>query len=450
MGKLFGTDGIRGIANEELTPWLCYQLGRAGAYVLTKESKSTPTIVVGKDTRLSGDLLELALTAGMCSVGAKVFLAGVIPTPGIAYLVRKNQYDAGVVISASHNPYGDNGIKFFSNEGYKLRDDLEEEIEDLILNNFDSIKNPTPDMIGTKVYKYDLLYDYVDYLKTTVDGLDLSDLDIILDCANGATYKAAPEIFHRLNSDPYVLFNSPSGKNINENCGSTHMETLISTVKEKGADIGIAYDGDGDRCLFVDEKGNLVDGDQVLSIIGNYLKEENRLNNNGFVATVMSNLGLFIMGEEEKIKIEKTKVGDRYVLEEMLNKNYNLGGEQSGHVIFLDYNTTGDGILTSLQLLKIMKEKNISLSELNTKMKVMPQVLVNAIVSNEKKDEYLENQKIKEETEKLTALFEGKGRVLVRPSGTEPLIRVMIEGNDLELLEKEANRLKDLIEAELN
>lgn len=449
MGRLFGTDGVRGVANTELTIELAYKLGQAGAYVLTKETHHQPIILVGRDTRISGNMLESALVAGICSVGAKAIKIGVVPTPAVAYLTRKYKADAGVVISASHNPVKYNGIKFFNSEGYKLRDELEEEIEGIILDHTEELPTPIGDEVGTIVEEPNALNEYVDFLKSTVD-VDLKGLKIAVDCANGAAYMAGPKVLEALGAELIVIGNEPNGCNINKNCGSTHMEGLQEMVKANKVDLGLAFDGDADRCLAVDENGNLVDGDQIMAICGLQMKKENTLTGNTIVATVMSNLGLFIMAEKNGLNIEKTKVGDRYVLEEMLKDNYKLGGEQSGHIIFLDYNTTGDGILTALQLLSVMKKTGKKLSELASVMEVLPQVLVNAKVSNDKKYSYLENEKIKKAIEELEAKFAGEGRVLIRPSGTEPLVRVMIEGKDEKVLKDEAEKLAELIKAELN
>lgn len=445
MGKYFGTDGVRGIANTELSPELVYKLGRAGAYVLTKENHHTAKIIVGMDTRISGDMLESALVAGMCSVGAKVISLGIVPTPAVAHLVRKYNADAGVVISASHNPVKDNGIKFFNNKGFKLKDELEEEIEDIMINYIDDIPRPTGINVGVREISESAVDDYVEFLKSTTD-ISLDGLKVAIDCANGATYKAAPIVLSELGAEVIAIHREPDGTNINLNCGSTHMESLIEFVKENKADVGIAFDGDGDRCLAVDENGEIVDGDQIMAICGNYLKENGNLKNDTIVATVMSNLGLFIMGREKNIKIEKTKVGDRYVLERMLEKGDTLGGEQSGHIIFLEHNTTGDGILTAIKLLSIIKKSNKKLSELKAIMEILPQVLVNARVDSKKKNAYLSNGIIKTEIEKLERKFSQDGRVLVRASGTEPIVRVMIEGRDKEVLEKEAQKLASLIE----
>ncbi len=450
MGKLFGTDGVRGIANKELTPELALNIGKAGAYVLTKENKHAPKIIVGMDTRISGDMLEAALTAGMCSLGATVYIAGVIPTPGIAYLVRKYNLDAGVVISASHNPMQDNGIKFFNSDGYKLPDCLELEIENIIFNELDSLPRPTNAEVGRKIICDNALNDYIDFLHSTVEGTSFKGMKIALDCANGATHSAAKTIFEKMGANVTVIHNEPDGTNINLNCGSTHMESLVETVKKNNLDIGIAFDGDGDRCLFVDENGKIVEGDEIMSICVNYLKEKGKLKNNTLVATVMSNLGLFVMGEKLGINIEKTGVGDRYVLERMLEKDFVFGGEQSGHIIFLEHNTTGDGILTGLKVVSILAESGKTLSEANCYMEVLPQALVNAKVDNDKKYLYLENSEINKEIEILESKFAGEGRVLIRPSGTEPLVRVMIEGKDKAVIEKEARKLADLIESLLS
>lgn len=449
MGKLFGTDGVRGVANKDLTADLAFKLGRAGAYVLTKTKKHEAKILVGMDTRISGDMLESALIAGICSVGAHAISAGIIPTPAVAYLVRKYNLDAGVVISASHNPVEDNGIKFFNGDGYKLSDDLENEIENIIQNDMDSIPSPTGIKIGTKQICEEALNDYIELLKgTTTEKFD--GITVAIDCANGASYKAAPIALMELGANVRVIHNEPDGTNINNNCGSTHIQDLIDFVKESKADVGFAFDGDADRCLAVDENGDLIDGDQIIAICGINMKAKNKLTNNTIVSTIMSNLGLLMMGQKNDINIEQTKVGDRYVLERMLQKNYNLGGEQSGHVIFLDYNTTGDGIITAIQVLTAIKKSGKKLSELKNVMEVLPQVLVNAKVDNSKKNLYTADEQIKEAIQKLENKFSGEGRVLIRPSGTEPVIRVMIEGKDKDILQKAADALAALIESRLS
>lgn len=449
MGKLFGTDGVRGIANQELTIEMAYKLGQAGAYVLTKEKKHKPTILIGRDTRISGEMLEAALIAGICSVGANAVSIGIVPTPAVAYLTRLYNADAGVVISASHNPVEYNGIKFFNNKGYKLSDQLEEEIEDIILNDSEKLEFPIGTKIGRVKHKKESITDYIEYAKSVID-INLEGMKIVIDCANGASYVSAPETLRQLGAEIFIIHNEPDGTNINKKCGSTHMEDLQQFVKQVGADIGLAFDGDADRCLAVDEQGNMVDGDQIMAICGLYMKNKGLLKQDTIVATVMSNLGLFIMGKDKNMNIEQTKVGDRYVLEKMIEKGYNLGGEQSGHIIFLDENTTGDGLLTSIHLLDALKHSDKKLSELANVMEVLPQVLINAKVSNENKYNYLEDKVIEEEIKKLEDKFHGEGRVLIRPSGTEPLIRVMIEGKDKEVLTEEANSLAGLIENRLN
>ncbi|MDR3238977.1 MAG: phosphoglucosamine mutase [Clostridiales bacterium] len=449
MGKLFGTDGVRGIANRELTPELAFQLGRAGAYALTKEMRHVPKIIVGLDTRISGGMLEAALTAGMCSMGARVFHAGVIPTPGIAYLVRQYALDAGVMISASHNPMQDNGIKFFNRAGYKLKDELENEIENLIESGLESLPSPTGAQVGVCENRAEAVADYEAFLKSTVDGLDLSGMKVAVDCANGATYQTAPKTLQDLGADVFPLFNEPDGLNINLNCGSTHMESLVDFVKKHHMDIGLALDGDGDRLLCVDEKGAVLDGDQIISICAQQLKNMGKLKKNAIAVTVMSNMGLLLL-ERKGFLVEKTDVGDRYVLENMLKNGYNLGGEQSGHIIFLDYNTTGDGMITALQLLRMMKEQNAPLSALNTVMEVMPQSLVNARVNSENKSHYMSTPKIQKMIQSLEEKYADEGRVFIRPSGTEPVIRVMIEGRGAAEIEKDAREMAALLEECLN
>ncbi|MTI68512.1 MAG: phosphoglucosamine mutase [Firmicutes bacterium] len=447
MGKLFGTDGVRGIANKELTVELAYKLGRAGAYVLTKNKKNAK-IIVGMDTRISGDMLEAALISGICSVGVDVLSVGVVPTPAVACLTRIYEADAGVVISASHNPVEYNGIKFFNSKGYKLNDDIENEIEDIILNKLDLKENPVGKDVGQKMTVKNAIKEYIEYLEETID-VDFKGLKIAMDCGNGASYQAAPKLIEKLGADVEVIHATPNGVNINVECGSTNPEMVQHLVLETGADIGISFDGDADRLIAVDEMGNIVDGDHILAICGKHLKDKGKLKNNTVVATVMSNMGLDICFKEESIDIVKTKVGDRYVLEEMSKNGYSLGGEQSGHIIFLDHNTTGDGLLTALKLISVIKETNKSLSELAHVMKSLPQVLVNAKVSNDKKKEYLKDDTIKEEINKLEKRLDGEGRVFIRPSGTEPLVRVMIEGKDEEEINKMAKDLADLIEERL-
>ncbi len=448
MGRLFGTDGVRGVANEELTVELAFKLGQAGAYVLTEESKK-PKFIIGKDTRISGDMLESALAAGLCSVGAEVILVGVIPTPAVAYLTRLYKADAGIVISASHNPMEYNGIKFFNNKGFKLSDEIEEKIESLILDNYDEIKLSVGEDIGRIVYKNDGVNDYREFAKSTIPT-KLDGIKIAVDCANGASSVTAKNVLTDLGAEVFVINDTPNGVNINKNCGSTHMEQLCECVKKVGADIGIAFDGDADRVLATDENGNIVDGDKIMAICALDMKESGKLNDNVIVATVMSNLGLFIMADEKGLEVKKTKVGDRYVLEEMYKNNYSIGGEQSGHIIVLEHNTTGDGLVTALQLLSVVKKSGKKVSELASVMEVLPQVLINARVKTENKNAYTENQEIMTEIAKIEEEFSGNGRVLIRPSGTEPLVRVMIEGKDIKVITERAEKLAKLIEEKLS
>ena len=448
MARLFGTDGVRGVANTELTGDLAFKLGRAGAYVLTKEKKHAPRILVAMDTRISGDMLESALVAGICSVGAHAVVAGVIPTPAVAYLVRHYRLDAGVMISASHNPVEYNGIKFFDNQGYKLSDELEDEIEDIMMSRPEILPSPTGIGLGTKGYAEEALDDYLAFLtKTTTEKF--GGIKVALDCANGAAYKAAPLAMLDLGAQLCIIHNEPDGTNINDKCGSTHMDDLKAMVVENGADIGFAFDGDADRCLAVDEKGNLIDGDKILAICGLDMKQRGCLKKDTIVGTVMSNLGLTMMGRENGIEILQTAVGDRYVLERMLADGYNIGGEQSGHVIFLDYNSTGDGVLTAIQLLSVLKRSGKKASELADVMQVLPQVLVNARVNNAKKNSYMDDEVVRKGIEELEQEFSQDGRVLIRTSGTEPLVRVMIEGKDIEKMDKAARKLASLIEERL-
>ena len=445
MGRLFGTDGVRGVANEELTPTLAMQLGQAGAYVLSKENKHKPTIMVGCDTRISGDMLANALMAGACSVGANAVYVGVLPTPAVAYLTKKYKVDAGVVISASHNPVEFNGIKFFDGNGYKLPDSLEDEIEAVIRSGMKDIKFPIGSGVGKIKYRTDAMEEYVNHAVQSVKA-DLTNLKIVVDCAEGAAFYTYVEALKELGAEIIAIHNNPDGSNINANCGSTHMEELRARVVYEKADIGLAFDGDADRLLAVDEDGRVVDGDQIMAIVGNHMRNQGKLKNDTIVVTVMSNLGFFLMAEEKGIKAEQTKVGDRYVLERMREIGASLGGEQSGHVIFLDENTTGDGLLSALHLLQVLVDTGKPLSELAKVMDVLPQALVNAKVPNHKKERYMEYPEIASAIGKLNDMFAGEGRVLIRPSGTEPLVRVMIEGKDQKLIEKEARKLADLIQ----
>lgn len=445
MARLFGTDGVRGVANEELTPQLAMQLGQAGAYVLTKENAHKPTIMVGCDTRISGDMLANALMAGVCSVGANAVYVGVVPTPAVAYLTKKYKVDAGVVISASHNPVEFNGIKFFDGEGYKLPDAMEDEIEALIKSDMSGIKFPIGSGVGKIKYRTDAREEYINHAIQSVP-VDLNGMKIVVDCAEGASFYTSVEALKELGAEVVAIHNNPDGTNINANCGSTHMEELKARVVYENAQVGLAFDGDADRLLAVDEKGRQVDGDQIMAIVGNYMKSHGKLKGDTIVVTVMSNLGFNIMCKENDIHAEVTKVGDRYVLERMKEIDASLGGEQSGHVIFLDENTTGDGLLSALHLLEVMVETKKPLSELAGIMEVLPQALVNAKVPNHKKEKYMEYPEIASAIEELTAKFAGEGRVLIRPSGTEPKVRVMIEGKDQKMIEEEAVKLANLIQ----
>ena len=445
MARLFGTDGVRGVANEELTPLLAMQLGQAGATVLTRENEHGPTIMVGCDTRISGDMLANALMAGICSVGANAVYVGVIPTPAVAYLTKKYKVEAGVVISASHNPVEFNGIKFFDGNGYKLPDSLEDEIEALIRNGMHGVEFPTGTMVGKIKYRTDAKEEYINHAVQTVP-VDLTGMKIVVDCAEGAAHYTSVEALRELGAAVVPIHNMPDGTNINANCGSTHMEELQARVVYEKADVGLAFDGDADRLLAVDEKGEIVDGDQIMGIVGVHMRDQGKLKKDTIVATVMSNLGFFKMGEREHLNMEQTKVGDRYVLERMREIGASLGGEQSGHIIFLDENTTGDGLLSALHLLQVMVDTKKPLSELAKIMTVMPQALINAKVPNHKKDRYMEYPEIAKAIDELNRKFDGEGRVLIRPSGTEPKVRVMIEGKDQEMIEKEAKKLADLIQ----
>lgn len=448
MSRIFGTDGVRGIANSELTVQLAYSLGRAGAHVLT-EGAHRPKILVGMDTRISGDMLEAALVAGILSVGAEAVCLGVVPTPAVAYLTRKYGADAGVVISASHNPVEYNGIKFFNKDGFKLSDELEDRIQGLIENGFKGVPVPTGAMVGKKQIVDNATDEYVAFAKSTIDG-DLSGLKIAIDCANGAAYKTSEIALKELGAEVFVIHNNPDGVNINKNCGSTHPEDLMKFVVENNCDLGLAFDGDADRCLAVDEKGTLINGDFMMCISAKHLKEIGKLNKDTVVVTVMSNLGLDIALKEENIKTVKTKVGDRYVLEEMQKGSYSIGGEQSGHVIFLDFNTTGDGLVSGLQLAAVVKKSGKTLSELAAMMTELPQVLVNAKVPNDKKDIHIKDAEIAQEIKNMEEKLAGSGRVLIRPSGTEPLVRVMLEGKVQSELDEMANSLAKMIEDKAN
>ena len=425
MGRIFGTDGARGIANKELTVDLALSIGRAAAVVLTNEDVKHPTFLIGKDTRVSGDMLEGALVAGLTSVGANVIILGVVPTPAVAYLVKKFNADAGIMISASHNPFEFNGIKLFNEEGFKLPD----EIEDIILD-----KEHTPDLsfggdIGKVSYNKNATDMYIEHIKSTIEG-DLSGLEIAIDCSNGSSSVTAEKLFTSLGAKVHILSAEPDGTNINQDCGSTHMENLMDYVRKNGLQAGLAFDGDADRCLAVDEKGNMVDGDFLIAICADDMHRRGVLKGNAVVGTVMTNMGFQKFCEEKGLRFEATKVGDRYVLEEMQLSGYNIGGEQSGHIIFSDYATTGDGQLTGVQLMSIMKRRNETLSEMAKVMKRYPQVLINVKISNEMKPKFYTDKAIKAEVKQVTDILGSRGRILVRVSGTEPLVRVMLEGED--------------------
>ena len=445
MGKYFGTDGVRGVANSELTPELAFKLGRAGGYVLTKDAKDKPKILIGRDTRISGEMLEGALVAGLLSIGAEVMRLGVISTPGVAYLSRVMNADAGVMISASHNPVQDNGIKFFGPDGFKLTDEQEAEIEAL-LDAEDTLPRPVGADIGSVSDYFEGGQKYISYLKQTVEE-DFLNIHVALDCAHGATSSLATHLFADLEADISTMGSSPDGLNINEGVGSTHPEKLAAFVLERGADVGLAFDGDGDRLIAVDEKGQIVDGDQIMFIIGKYLNLKGRLNKNTIVSTVMSNMGFYKALEENGLTSVKTAVGDRYVVEEMRANDYNLGGEQSGHIVFLDFNTTGDGLLTGIQLVNIMKATGKRLSELAGEMKIFPQKLVNVRVTD--KHAVTENEKVAEVIAAVEAEMNGNGRILVRPSGTEPLVRVMVEAATVQDCENYVNRIAEVVQAEM-
>jgi len=453
MRKYFGTDGIRRIANTELSPELVYKVAKAGAYVLSKHTDHAPTILIGRDTRISGTLIESAMTAGFLSYGANVKILDVMPTPAVAYLTRRFKADASVVISASHNTFEFNGVKYFSNKGMKIPDELEEEIEEVMDSGKIDELTAVNEKIGVSEIRTDLLDEYVYFFRKNfeeeLEQFDKENFVVAVDTANGATSVVADKIFKVLGIKHKIINDNPDGVNINDNCGSTHLEGLKKFVVENKCNLGIAYDGDGDRCLAVDENGNEIDGDKILAILSNSFKQKGILKNDTVVATVMSNLGLNKYAEANGINFVQTKVGDRYVLEEMLKNGYNLGGEQSGHVICLDYNPTGDGILTSILLIRAMLEQNKSASEISSIMKAYPQVLVNARIKNDKKDEYKNDPEIKKAIDDLEAEFSGNGRVLIRASGTEPLIRVMIEGENQEYIKEKATQLAKLIEEKL-
>ena len=447
MGKYFGTDGVRGEANVELTPELAFKLGRFGGYVLSQHEEETPLVFVGRDTRISGEMLEHALIAGLLSVGIRVYKLGVIATPGVAYLVRTEKASAGVMISASHNPALDNGIKFFGGDGFKLDDDRELEIEALLDAAEDTLPRPSAQGLGTVMEYPEGLRKYQEFLVST--GVQLDGMHVVLDTANGAASTSARQIFADLGAQLTVIGENPDGLNINDGVGSTHPEHLQEKVKEVGAAIGLAFDGDSDRLIAVDENGEIVDGDKIMYIIGSYLSSKGLLEKNTIVTTVMSNLGFHKALDAKGIQKEITAVGDRYVVEEMRKSGYNLGGEQSGHVVIMDYNTTGDGQLTGVQLTKIMQETGKKLSELATEVTIYPQKLVNIRVENSMKDKAMEVPAIREIIEKMEAEMAGNGRILVRPSGTEPLLRVMAEAPTNEEVDYYVDTIAAVVQAEI-
>lgn len=449
MARMFGTDGVRGIANLDLTCDLAYRLGQASAYVLASDVHR-PTILIGRDTRISGEMLESALVAGICSVGARAVLVDVLPTPAIAYLTRYYEADAGAVISASHNTVEYNGIKFFDKNGCKLPDAVEDKIEELVLNGMPAdYKMPTGSSVGRPVRQRNAMRRYVDFVKETT-SVRLDGLHVVLDCAQGASYEVAPMVFRELGAQVSCYYHEPDGTNINENCGSTHPERLCELVRELGADVGFAFDGDADRMMAVDERGRLINGDQVMAMLAVHLKEQGRLRQNTLVATVMSNLGLDIAMKKHGIQIQKTKVGDRYVLEKMLEGGFNLGGEQSGHVILLDCNTTGDGLVTAMQVISAMVNAKQPLSYLAAVMQMMPQSLYAANVPDDQKYDYQKNEKIAKKIAELEEKYKDKGRLVIRASGTEPRVRVMIEGPNQREIERDVFALSKLIEQELS
>lgn len=449
MGRLFGTDGARGIANVELTCELAMNIGRAAALVIGAGHKKQTKIVIGKDTRISSDMLEGALVAGVCSVGADVISLGVIPTPAVAYLVGKYKADAGIMISASHNPYEFNGIKIFSGDGYKIADELEEQIEDMVLDCMWDVTLPVGESIGKSSRAKNAIRDYVDHIKSTVP-FALTGMRIAFDCSNGAASGTVYSLFSELGAECHMLFDKPDGININEGCGSVHMDKLIDYVRTNKLDVGIAFDGDADRCLAVDEEGNLIDGDFIMAICAADLKSRGKLEKNTVVGTVMTNMGFGRFCDEMGMKFTSTNVGDKYVLEAMLREGYNFGGEQSGHVIFRDFATTGDGQLTAAQLLSIVKRRGARLSSLSTLMTRYPQVIKNVEVSSEGKLRFYTDSDVKEAIEKVKEELLDEGRIVVRISGTEPLVRIMVEGPKESLIEQQAGKVADIVKERLN
>lgn len=444
MGRLFGTDGARGIANTEISCELAANIGRAAAMIIEEKKGKRPLFLIGRDTRISGEMLDCAITAGLCSAGADVIRIGVVPTPAVAYLVQQLGADAGVMISASHNPAEFNGIKLFGASGLKLTDEEEYEIESIVLDNSIPYTVKWGGHVGRVTVDHQAVQRYINHVASTLDG-DLTGLRVVLDCANGSASATAKALFEGLGAECTILHSNPNGVNINEKCGSTHIEQLAEVVRSGNYDVGLAFDGDADRCLAVDEKGNIVSGDQMIAILANWLKQQGRLTNDSVVVTVMSNFGFFQFAKEQGLNAETTKVGDRYVLERMLDKGYRLGGEQSGHIIFLDYMTTGDGQLTAVQLLGILKKTGRPLSELASVMNQYPQVLVNLRADSYMKSHWELDEGVAKCISRCNEQLAGNGRILVRASGTEPLIRIMVEGQDQEQIESMANLIADTI-----
>lgn len=448
MGRLFGTDGARGVANVELTPNLAMDIGRAAAMVLTSKEVEQPTFIIGKDTRLSGDMLEGALVAGLCSVGANVKLLGVVPTPAVAYLVGKYGADAGIMISASHNPFEFNGIKIFSSNGCKLPDELENRIEEIVLDGVVPYTVADDCKIGTVKMDENAVDEYIEHIVKSV-GCDLEGMEIALDCSNGSSSRTAEKMFTKLGAKVHMLFDKPNGVNINKDCGSTHIENLQKYVRENNLCCGLAFDGDADRCLAVDENGDLVDGDYLIAICAKDMKDRRVLKNNAVVGTVMTNMGFNKFCDENDMHFVSTKVGDRYVLEAMLKEGYNIGGEQSGHIIFLDYATTGDGELSGAMVLSIMKRTGKKLSELAKVMERLPQVLINVKVSAEGKQSFSTDEGVQAEINRISEILGDRGRILIRVSGTEPLVRVMLEGESLEEIQNLAEEAAQVVRERL-
>lgn len=449
MGRLFGTDGARGIANQDLTCEIAMQIGRAAAMVLIEENVKRPKVLIGKDTRQSSDMLEAALTTGLCSVGSDVLSVGVVPTPAVAYLVGKYGCDAGIMISASHNPCEYNGIKIFQGNGYKLPDALEEEIEAIIFDNAEEIPCKIGGDVGKVSFCETAIDDYVQHLLSTADNMSFENMKIAIDCANGSSSVTAEKVFTALGAQVHMISHKPDGVNINLDCGSTHMGNLQKFVKDNKFDLGFAFDGDADRMLAVDENGEIVDGDRIIAVCSSHMKKIGTLAKNTAVVTVMSNMGFFKFCDDNNIQCKKTAVGDRYVLEKMLKDGYNIGGEQSGHVIFLDYATTGDGQLSAIQLLKAINSSKDKFSHLAKQMEIFPQVLINVVVSKQGKERYNNDEEIIAAVQRAEMELVGNGRVLVRVSGTEPLIRVMLEGKDYDLISRLGNEIADVVKERL-